>query len=164
VKFQIDARDQVWYVATDRYEINVVTPEGTLVRRIIKKGAPRKLTEAEIEGFRPKDPKSMVVTDIPERVPPLVDLFLLEQGILVAVTRESLPGDKKLVGDIFDASGVFRGRARVPKYDAWDFSMAPSQSLALAQGGFFYTVETPEDGDETVVRRYRIEVGADRTK
>jgi hypothetical protein len=99
----------------------------------------------------------MVVTDIPERVPPLVDLFLLENGNFLTVTREGLPGDKELVGDVFDAGGVFRGRARVPKYDAWDFSMAPSQPLALARGGFFYTVETPDAGDETVVRRYKIE-------
>ena len=49
-----------------------------------------------------------------------------------------------------------RGRARVPKYDGWDFLLAPSEPMALARGGCFYTIETPEDGNETLVRRYKI--------
>jgi len=28
--------------------------------------------------------------------------------------------------------------------------------MALARGGCFYTIETPEDGNETLVRRYKI--------
>jgi hypothetical protein len=164
VKFQVDGRDRIWYLATDRYEINVVTPEGKLARRIVKKGEPRKLAAAEIDEFRPKDPKSMVITDIPERVPPVIDLFLLERGYVLAVTHEGLPGDGDLSGDVFDGDGVFRGRARVPKYDAWDFLLAPSQPMAMARGGFFYTVETPNDGDETIVRRYKIEIGPLKTR
>ena len=159
VKFQIDERDNIWYAATDRYEINVISPDGKLVRRIMKKGEPRKLTAREIEDFRPKDPKSMVVTDIPERVPPLVDLFLLDPGYMLAVTHESRPDEASLIGDVFDAAGVYRGRTIVPKYDGWDFLIAPSQPLAMARNGYFYTVETPGDGDETVVKRYKIVFG-----
>jgi hypothetical protein len=156
VKFQLDARDNIWYIAMDRYEINVVSPEGRLARRIIKKGDPRKLTDAEIAGFRPKDPRSRFINDIPERVPPLADIFLLDQDYVLAITYESRADDREIVGDVFDGRGVYRARVRVPKYDAWDFHMAPSKPLALARGGFFYTVETPEDGDETLVKRYRI--------
>jgi len=159
VKHQVDARDNLWYAATDRYQINVVSPEGKLVRRIIKKGEPRKLTEAEIEGFKPKDPKSRSVTDVPDRVPPLADIFLLDSGHVLAVTFEGRPEDGKLIGDVFDGQGVFRARAQVPKYDGWNFLMAPSKPNALAQGGFFYTIETPEDGDEIFVRRYKIILG-----
>jgi hypothetical protein len=159
VKYQLDARDNLWYVATDRYEINVVSPEGKLGRRIIKKGEPRKLTGAEIEGFKPKDPRSRVVNDIPERVPPIADIFLLDRDYVLVVTFESHEGDRELVGDLFDGQGIFRARARVPKYDGWNFLMAPSKPIALARGGFFYTVEKPEDGDETLVKRYRIILG-----
>jgi len=161
VKYQVDARDNLWYVATDRYEVNVVSPEGKLVRRIIKKGEPRKLTEAEIEGFKPKDLRSKVVNDIPERVPPIADIFLLDQELVLVVTFESREDDRELIGDIFDGQGIYRGRALVPKYDGWNFLMAPSKPIALARGGFFYTVETPEDGDDTFVRRYRIVMGKD---
>ncbi|MGA2531440.1 MAG: hypothetical protein ABSG19_00245 [Candidatus Aminicenantales bacterium] len=159
VKYQIDARDNLWYVATDRYEIHIVSPEGKLVRRIIKKGDPRKLTGAEIEGIKTKDPRSKVVYDVPERVPPIADLFLLDQGYVLVVTFESQPESGELIGDIFDGQGIFRARARVPKYDGWNFLMAPSKPLALARGGFFYTVETPEGGDDTVVKRYKIIMG-----
>ena len=156
VKFQLDARDHLWYIATDRYEINVVSPEGKLARRIIKKSDPRKITDAEIAGFRPKDPQSRIVNDIPERVPPVADIFLLEQDYVLVITFESLGDDRELVGDVFDGQGIFRARARVPKYDGWNFLLAPSKPMALARGGFFYTVDTPEDGDETLVKRYRI--------
>jgi hypothetical protein len=156
VKFQLDTRDYLWYIATDRYEINVVSPEGKLARRIIKKSEPRKLTDAEIAGLRPKDPQSRFVNDIPARVPPLADIFLLEQDYVLAITYESRADDRELVGDLFDGQGIFRARARVPKYDGWNFHIAPSKPLALAHGGFFYTVETPEDSDETFVKRYRI--------
>ena len=58
----------------------------------------------------------MVVTDVPERVPPLVDLFLLEQGCLLAVTHDSKPDDAYLIGDVFDAAGVYRGRTPCSQY------------------------------------------------
>ncbi|MDH4270926.1 MAG: hypothetical protein OEW18_03005 [Candidatus Aminicenantes bacterium] len=156
VKYQVDSKDNLWYVATGQYEVNVVSPEGMLVRRIVKKGQTRKLTDGEIASFRPKDPRSRFVTDIPDRVPPIAGLFLLDQGLVLVVTFESHAEDRELVGDIFDAQGIYRGRVRLPKYDGWDSLMAPNKPLAKACGGFFYTVETPEDGEETLVRRYKI--------
>lgn len=156
VKYQVDAQDDLWYAATDRYEIHVISPGGQLVRRIVKKSEPRKLTDEEVAEFRPKDPRSMVVNDIPDRVPPIAGLFLLDQGLLLVITWESLESERDLVGDVFDGQGVFRARVRVPKYDGWNFHMAPSMPLAMAHGGYFYTVETPEDGEETLVRRYKV--------
>ena len=156
LKYQIDGRDNLWYVATDRYEIHVVSPDGKLVRRIVKKGDPRKLTEAEIDEFKAKDAKYKVITDLPERVPPIADIFLIDPDHVLVVTFESRPEDGELVGNIFDRQGIFRGRALVPKYDGWDFLLAPSKPTALALDGCFYTIETPEDGDEAFVRRYRI--------
>ena len=156
VRYQVDRKDNLWYAATDRYEVNVVSPEGLLVRRIVKKGQTRKLTDGEIEGFQPKDPRSRFVTDIPDRVPPIAGLFLLDQDLVLVVTFEGRPEDRELVGDIFDAQGIYRGRVRLPKYDGWDSLIAPNKPLAKACGGFFYTVETPEDGEETLVRRYKI--------
>jgi len=159
IKFQIDDRDNLWYVSTDRYEIHVVSPEGRLVRTIVKKGEPRKLTEEEIAAFKANDAKFKTVTDMPERVPPIADLFLLDPDHILVVTFESRPGEGTLVGDVFDRQGRYRGRASVPKYDGWDFLLAPSKPMALARGGYFYTIETPGDGDEVLVRRYKIVLG-----
>jgi hypothetical protein len=145
---------------TDRYEINVVSPEGQLVRRIVKKSEPRKLTDDEAAEFRPKDPRSMVVNDIPDRVPPIGGLFLLDQGYVLVVTFEGRAEDHDLVGDVFDGQGIYRARVRVPRYDGWDSLIAPRLPLALARGGYFYTVETPEDGEETLVRRYKVIIRA----
>lgn len=156
VKFQIDPHDVLWYVVTDRYEINAVSPEGKLVRRIIKRGQPRKLTSAEIEGLKPKDPNSRMITDIPDRVAPIANFFLLADGSILAVTFESREGDKELVGDVFDNQGILRGRTRVPKYDGWDGLLAPRKPAALVSGGLFYTIETPDDGSDAMVKRYRI--------
>jgi hypothetical protein len=75
------------------------------------------------------------------------------------ITFEGREDEGELVGDIFDGQGVFRARARVPEYDGWNFLMAPSKPIALARGGYFFNVETPEDGDQTFVRRYKIVLG-----
>lgn len=156
VKYQVDSHDCLWYVVTDRYEINVVSPEGKLLRRISKNGQPRKLTLAEKEGFRPKDPKSRVVNDIPDRVPPVADLFILEDGSALVITFESHEGDRELVGDLFDSQGIFRARVGVPKYDGWNGLLVPRKPAALANRGFFYTIATPEDGSDAAVKRYKI--------
>jgi hypothetical protein len=78
---------------------------------------------------------------------------------VLAITYESLENERELVGDVFDGRGIFRARVRVPKYDGWNFNIAPSKPLALASGGFFYTVETAANGDEISVNRYRIVLG-----
>jgi hypothetical protein len=156
VKFQVDAHDRLWYVVTDRYEINLVSPDGKLSRTISKKGQPRKLMPTEIESFKPKDPNSRVVNDIPDQVPPLADLFLFADGSVLVITFESREGDAELLGDVFDSRGILRGRTSVPKYDGWDFLLAPRKPAALASEGFFYTIETPDDGSDTLVKRYKI--------
>lgn len=156
LKYQIDGEDRLWYVSTDRYEIHIVSPEGRLVRTIVKKGAPRKPAEEEIAEFKAANAKYKTITDIPGRVPPIADIFLIDPDLVLIVTFESLPAETTLVGDIFDRRGRFRGRTRVPKYDGWDFLMAPSKPSALARGGFFYTIETSADGDEISVKRYKI--------
>ncbi|HPW17056.1 MAG TPA: hypothetical protein PLP83_01605 [Candidatus Aminicenantes bacterium] len=159
VKFQIDDRGNLWYASTDRYEIHVVSPEGQLIRTIAKRGDPRKVTEEEIGVFKANDAKFKTFTDIPERMPPIADIFLLDPDYVLVVTFESLPGEGTLVGDVFDREGRFRGRTRLPKYDGWDFLMAPSKPRALARNGSFYTIETPEDGNDIFVRRYKIVAG-----
>lgn len=156
VKYQVDSRDCLWYAVTDRYEINVVSPDGKLLRKIRKNGQPREVTPAEKDGFKSKDPKSRVVNDVPDRVPPVANLFLLEDDYLLVITFESHEGDRELVGDVFDGQGIFRGRVGVPKYDGWDGLLAPRKPVAVANGGYFYTIETPEDGSDAVVKRYKI--------
>jgi hypothetical protein len=156
VKYQVDSQDRLWYAVTDRYEINVVSPDGELTRRISKKGQPRKPTPAEIEVFKPKNPNSRFINDIPERLPPIANLFLLEDGRVLVITFGSRQGDAVLIGDVYDREGIFRARVKVPRYDGWDGLMVPRKPAALARGGFFYTIETPDDGSDAMVKRYKI--------
>jgi hypothetical protein len=156
VKYQVDSQDRLWYAVTDRYEINVVSPDGKLLRRISKKGQPRRPAPAEIEAFKPKNPNSRIINDIPERLPPIANLFLLENGSVLVITFESRQGDAALIGDVYDREGLFRARVMVPKYDEWDGLLAPRKPAALASRGFFYTIETPDDGSDAMVKRYKI--------
>jgi hypothetical protein len=94
LRYKIDSQDNVHYMMTDRYEINQISTNGLLIRTIIKKGKPRKLTQEEIDGFKPNRPNARSVTDLPERVPPIADLFLLDDGSLLVITFESLPGGR----------------------------------------------------------------------
>ena len=67
----------------------MVSPDGKVIKRITKKGKSRKLTQIEINSFEPEKPNSRFVTDIPENMPYIADLFLLENDFLLVVTFES---------------------------------------------------------------------------
>jgi hypothetical protein len=69
IRYRIDSNDNVYYATTNKYEINVVSPDGKVIKRITKKSKSRKLTQTEIDEFKPKKPNSRFVTDIPKNVP-----------------------------------------------------------------------------------------------
>ncbi|MCJ7583064.1 MAG: hypothetical protein MUP98_21310, partial [Candidatus Aminicenantes bacterium] len=38
LRYKIDSKDNAYYAATDKYEINVISPDGKVIKRITKKG------------------------------------------------------------------------------------------------------------------------------
>ena len=135
----------------------MVSPDGKVIKRITKKGKSRKLTQIEINSFKPEKPNSRSVTDIPENMPYIADLFLLENDFLLVVTFESGEDDDYLIGDLFDDEGIYLARVQVPKYYRWNYLIAPSKRGAVLKNNCFYTIETDDSEENFWIKRYKVD-------
>ena len=156
LRYKIDSKDNAYYAATNKYEINVISPDEKIIKRITKKGKSRKLTQNEINSFEPEKPNSRSVTDIPENMPYIADLFLLENDFLLVVTFESGEDDDYLLGDIFNDAGIYEAQVKVPKYYRWNYLIAPSKRGAILKNNCFYTIESDENEELFWVKRYKV--------
>jgi hypothetical protein len=160
MKYAVDARDVVYYALSDAYEIRVLSPEGALVRKIVKKTPPRKTTQKDIDKklslYSESSRANFYDFDISDVMPSIAALFPLENRGLLAVTFESPAEAKYLLGDVFDADGVFRGRVQVPSYEGWDGLMAPAFPWATCRGNYFYAITTDEAEETYFVKRYKM--------
>lgn len=156
LRYKIDSKDNAYYAATDKYEINVISPDGKVIKRITKKGKSRKLTQIEINSFEPEKPNSRFVTDIQENMPFIADLFLLENDFLLVVTFESSEDDDFLIGDLFDDAGIYKAQVKVPKYYRWNRLILPSKRAAVYKKGYFYTIESDENEELFWMKRYKV--------
>lgn len=156
LRYKIDRGNNVYFATTDKYEINKISPEGKVVKRISKKGKTRKLSKEERESFQPENPNPRFVTDVPENVPYIADLFILDEDFLLIVTFESDKNEDYLLGDVFDNLGVYMTSVEIPKYSRWDYLMAPCKIGAVCKNGYFYTIESDENEDHFWVKRYKI--------
>ena len=159
LKYKIDSRDNIYYAMSDTYEFQVVSPEGKVVRKIVKKGSSRKVTQKDIDvkmALYPASLRAQYEFEFSTHMPRLADLFPLENGWILAVTFESDPGAKSLVGDLFDDKGIYRGSVQVPSYADWDGLLVPRKGQAVLKGNHFYTVESDEAEEKYFVKRYRM--------
>ena len=156
LRYKIDSKDNVYYAATNKYEINVVSPDGKVIKRITKKGKSRKLTQIEINSFKPEKPNSRSVTDIPENMPYIADLFLLENDFLLVVTFESGEDDDYLIGDLFDDAGIYKAQVKVPKYYRWNYLIQPNIKGAVLKNNSFYTIASDDHEENFWIKRYKV--------
>lgn len=157
LRYKLDSHDNVYYAMTNNYEIHIVSAEGKPIKAIQKKANPRSITKQEIVKYLPKNsPSGRVVTDIPEAMPALADIFLLENGSLLVVTFDNDDAEPTLAGDLFDPEGRYRARIQVPKYHSWYWLFMSAKSNALIKKNKFYTIESDPDEIKFYIRRYRI--------
>jgi hypothetical protein len=159
LKYAIDSRDNIYYAMSDKYEIHVVSPEGNLIKKIIKKGASRKVTQKDIDqkmAFYPPSSRARYEIVVPEHMPRIAGLFILENGYLLVITFESALEAKSLVGDVFDEKGIYRARVEVPVYAGWDDLVQPRKGWARSKNNRFYTIESDEAGENYFIKRYKM--------
>jgi hypothetical protein len=156
MRYRIDSRDRVYYAMSNQYEIYVVSPEGQPMKKIIKKGIPRKITKKEMEKYNPNPKSGRVVVDMPEHVPFLADFFVFDNGFLLVVTYENGDDVPTLAGDLFDDQGTYRARVRVPKYHFWYWLFQLTKSHAVYKNDHFYTIETDRTGEKFFLKRYKM--------
>jgi len=115
--YKLDSDDYIYYSMSDKYEINVVSPQGKFFKKITKRCQSRKLTKKDIEKVaRPSSRREYI---IPEHMPYIADFFVLDNKYLLVITFENDYDDKTLAGDLFDEDGNFQTRIAVPKYWSW---------------------------------------------
>ncbi len=159
--YKLDPDDNVYYAMSDKYEINIVSPQGKLFKRIIKRGQSRKVTKRDIEIVTPPEDKTISYKFeyiAPEHVPYIADFFILDNKYILVITHENDYDEETLAGDLYDEKGIFQNKAEVPKYYEWHMytSFYGIKKKALYKKNHFYTIESDENEENFYVRRYKM--------
>jgi hypothetical protein len=111
----VTADDRLIWMTNSKYEFHVLSPEGKLVRRIVKDYDPVKPTQADrdrILGDSPADMRSQIV--LPDAFPPVFFFIGDPDGRLYVQTYETDP-QGRLIYDVFDTEGRCVTRFSLPR-------------------------------------------------
>ena len=158
--FKLDAEDFVYYAVSDKYEINVISPQGKFVRKIIKATKPRKVTEKDTakdiyELKKILSRYGRVEFFIPDRMPAIADFFVFDNKYTLVVTFENPIDSPTLSGDLFDDEGNFLSKVDIPKYHHSTYWGVLFKKGAIYKNNYFYTLEY-KDEDNRIVKRYKM--------
>lgn len=120
VKYALADDDFIYFGFSDKYEIKIYSPEGTLVKKIIRKYKPRKVTQKDIDYFIeniaeedirtfPRQLKKEIIRLIkyPKYKPPYQDFVIMENGWLFVIVE--LREGEYTICDLFDEEGTYIG-------------------------------------------------------
>ncbi len=122
--------DRLVWMSNDKYEFHVMSPEGKLLRKIIKDYDPVKVTKADKDRLLEDSPAAMkAMLVFPDAFPP-VNYFVGDpEGRLYVQTYET--DDRGwLVYDVFDAEGRCVARFSLPR-EEMAFSVRKDKLYAL---------------------------------
>ncbi len=147
--YQFSPAGTIYYGRNADYEIKVYSPEGKLVRRILKEYDRVKVTPADIDEMLERMPNLATGVNVkdmftfPEYFPPFQFMLLDEQGRLYVRTFTKGKAKGEYIFDVFDADGVFFAQF-VTKSD-----------LRLFKAGKAYGIEESDEGYQ-VIKRYSV--------
>ena len=107
--FQIDRDDNIVYGFPETYEIQILSPEGEVLKRIIKDFNPVEITEEEKEREREGIPDGIRVVFL-KNYPPWRLFTVDEYGRIIVQARERFEGRLRYVYEVFDSQGRFRAK------------------------------------------------------
>lgn len=162
--FKLDVDDYLYYAVSDKYEINVISPQGKFVRKIIKATKTRKITEKDtsrqISGFKKVLSRfgRKLEFFIPKRMPAIADFFVFDNRYILVLTYENPEDTPTIRGDLFDNEGNFLSTVDVPKYHGWSYCRVLFKKSAIYKKNYFYTIEDDKnrDDDSRIVKRYKV--------
>ncbi len=160
--FKLDDKDNIYCALSDKYRIDVISPRGRLLRSIERIKSPRKLSDDDTKGYISRltkvaerggnKPKFI----IPDRMPALADLFILDKDYLLTITYENPLDSSTLKGDLFDNDGKYVSSVEVPRYYLWESWKILYKKCAAYKNGFFYAITETGEG-EFALKRYRLD-------
>jgi len=148
LKYEISKDGYIIWGYSNKYELNVVNPEGKLIRKINKIYDPVKLSEKSKNKRKEKMIRRMASFGLkakllfPKYHPPFLDFSLDEKGNIFVLT---IGKDEKKYFDLFNVEG--RYIAKVP--------LKITLSEIILKKDKLYTIDENEEGFP-VVKRYRI--------
>ncbi len=159
--YKLDSDDNVYFAMSDKYEINIVSPQGKLVKKIVKEGQSRKVTKRDVEILTPPTNGASpykIKYIAPEHMPYITDFFILDNKYLLVITHENDYDEETLAGDLFDEKGVYQTKVNVPKYYGC-FRYTEFYGIkkkGLYKKNHFYTIESDEYEENFCVKRYEM--------
>lgn len=111
VFYQLGKNDTIFYSNPEEYEIKVINSEGKLIKRILKKHDPIKVTENDKKEFFDSLPSAAAPVkdriEFPKYYPAYQNFLLDEQGRMFVRTFEKGKEKGEYYIDVFDAEGMY---------------------------------------------------------
>jgi hypothetical protein len=149
------ASDKVYVGLPGRdYEILVFDLEGSLLRKIRKEYAPIAVTADFRERALAQLPQGSPVAgrlEFPDHKPSFQYIFADEKGRIFVSTSEVDKASGQDICDVFNASGIFIGRAAVGYYDLLRVFWEGASLDVVAKNGRFYVLHEKENGYREIV-------------
>ncbi len=140
--FQIDKNDNIVYGFPETYEIQILNPEGELIRRILKDYDPVEISEEEKEEWKKVIPKEVGIEFL-KHYPPFGTFSVDDEGRIIVQTRERHEQKLKDVYDVFDPEGFYVARFYL------------EARPLLWKNGKMYGLAEDEEGYQSL-KRYRV--------
>ena len=140
--------DRVLWGDSTEYLLNILSPEGKLIRKIIGESHARAITDAEKDEYRGKYADALkfgMQISFRDRWPAFSGLFFDDEGRLLVRTYEQAIGSGvSFYYDVFDREGVYESRVALPMI---------LDRNSVWKDGRIYTVESDESGLPLIKRR-----------
>jgi hypothetical protein len=136
------------------YEVLVFDLEGNLLQKIRKEYAPVAVTAAFREEALARLPRGSPVAgrlEFPDHKPSFQYIFADEKGRIFVSTSEVDKASGQNICDIFNASGVFIGRAAVGYFDLLRMYWEGVSLDVVAKNGRFYVLHEKENGYKEII-------------
>jgi hypothetical protein len=147
--FDLTSKDELVWMISSKYEMNVVNPEGKLIKRIIKDYEPKKITNADRERIEREESSGLPVkltVELPKNFPPVEDLLIDDQDRIYVRTcdRDDKGG---AFYDIFDSEGRYLSR----------FSLPEKEPARVVKKNKIYCIIPESEEGVPLVKRYAME-------
>ncbi|GAF92268.1 unnamed protein product, partial [marine sediment metagenome] len=104
--WQVMPNDYILFSDTSEYEIKIVDPDGSLIKKISRKYVPIGYTDEEKVKRKKKQPPGRPI-EFKKHKPAISWLLLSDQGYLLVRTLENPENDARRYHDIFDPQGRY---------------------------------------------------------
>jgi hypothetical protein len=140
--FQVDRNDNIVYGFPKNYEIEILSPEGELLKKIVKDYDPVEITAQEKEEERKSHPPEIRLI-FPQHYPPFRLFMCDDEGRIIVQARERKDGRLGYIYDVFDEQGHY-----IVKFNI-------DATPMLWRRGKMYAVAESEEGFQSI-KRYKV--------